>query len=163
MSTFWFFHLICLPDKYCIDAVEKWRIFMLRADMLKKREVRCRHRRACCGCPRCYQATTIKQDFTQRWLAFIVLSRYSFNLLFCRFLLDLRTIFTAELWVIWFSFIVEKQFNVRVICCHIKSRKLRRICLSELEKSRQVSSLSWQRAFLINVIVSLSLWWCEST
>lgn len=33
--------------------------------------------RAHCGRPRCYQATTIKQDFTQRWLAYILQSRYS--------------------------------------------------------------------------------------
>lgn len=29
------------------------------------------------GRPRCYQATAIKQDFTQRCLAYNVLSRYS--------------------------------------------------------------------------------------
>lgn len=52
--------------------------------MLEKREVRllaCSFsmtpRRAHCGRPWCYQATTIKQDFTQRWLAYFVLSRYS--------------------------------------------------------------------------------------
>ena len=38
MSTFWYFPLICLPEKYCNDAVKKkLKIFMQRPDMLKKR------------------------------------------------------------------------------------------------------------------------------
>lgn len=56
--------------------------------------------RAHCGRTWCYQATEIKQYFTQRWLAYIVLSGYSSAIV-----PSVR--FSITFWVICFSFIVR--------------------------------------------------------
>lgn len=134
MSTFLCFPLICLPDKQCNDRVESKELNCEEKCSRSTRSDACfffsmTPRRAHCGCPWCYQATTIKEDFTQRWLAYLVLSRYSPAIvLSVRF----SVMFAGELWVsstICFSFSFRSLVSdctagmIWVICCRITSRK----------------------------------------